>query len=274
MNFDIIMYNSKVPGSGKLLLFIFQDVTYSAAPGARLSSYRNIRSSVLSSSDDTSSSDEDSALWKRKRTKYCSRQQNGMDIAPDRNRFAPLDEASNIPENDNQNENVASAKRKKANNIWGAVLQEQTLSRGLVTCDVDKTAEDFIERDVESYDYSKTKGEVLEYARENDDYRFESNDPFEAVIDHHVGHELGNHREPVHAKSCDKVGDEDMEADNQHGCKRRKPIHERLQHRTYNQTKSRDHIMATEDDSVAKVVNALAEALNEPKIDLLSKFNI
>lgn len=201
-----------------------------------LGSYRNARPVVYCSSDDSNlSSDEDSVLWQRKRAKYSASQKNSsMDICPTINPVRSLSSSSFHIDK--------SKPSRKTNNIWGSVLTEQTLTQDLISVGVNTFEK---QRNVESYDYTKAREDFRPNLAEGVATTEESHDPFEQVLQESATEERGR--------------------------KRKKPVKDRIGHKTYDKTKSRDHIGVTEEDSKPAIVNAISIALDEPKIALIGE---
>ncbi|KAL5004113.1 hypothetical protein ScPMuIL_017569 [Solemya velum] len=199
-----------------------------------LGSYRNTRSAVYCSSDDSNlSSDEDSVLWQRKRAKYsASQKKSSMDICPSIPEARCLSSSSVLVDK--------SKPSRRTNNIWGSVLTEQTLTQDLVGVGVNTFER---ERSVESYDYTRAQEDTRPFLADKVADTEVPHDPFEQVLQETASEERGR--------------------------KRKKPVKDRIGQRTYDKTKSRHHIGVTEEDSEPAIVNAISNVLDEPKIALI-----
>ncbi|XP_054445858.1 phosphorylated adapter RNA export protein isoform X3 [Pteronotus mesoamericanus] len=200
-----------------------------AATCAPVSHYRTVKG-VDSSEESCSDSDDDSSLWKRKRQKCFN--------PPPKPEPFLFGQSSQKP---------PFAGGKKINNIWGAVLQEQ------------------------SQDAVATELGILE---------------MEGTIDKSRQSETYNYllakklkRESQHTTELDKELDEYMqggkktdskeEENGQGHLKRKRPVKDRLGDRLEMNYKGRYEI--TEDDSQEKVADEITFRLQEPKKDLIAR---
>ncbi|KAK3579991.1 hypothetical protein CHS0354_025312 [Potamilus streckersoni] len=197
----------------------------------------------VSSSDSANTSDEDTSLWRQKKEKYFrysnieTHKQVLMDLAPE------------LPSLEYRKEKDTNSANRKFNNVWGSVLQEQTLTQNLSACGVEQpNAHTLVERDVESYDYKKkyTDNRPRAMPVVNDD----SLGPFDKVSD---------------------LQEVDIYPEQRHG-KKRKAVHNRLNDTVKKQFKSiSNKIEITAEDSETDVINTIAGMLNEPKIELIER---
>lgn len=199
-----------------------------------------------SDEDDNSavSSDEDTDLWKLKKSKYFSNRMGNKDME--------LSSVIKSPVRSNSNESTkheasfarsisfeGQEKRKKQNNIWGSVLTEQSLTQTMGSIGVERKLHVVNSyRDVEAYDYLQAhQGERLFDERARG--RPESLDPFEKVIGDKTDNRKRNKRH--HSKERDS-----------HHTKRQK------RYRTCN-----------ENDSNDVIIDTIVENLNEKKRTLI-----
>ncbi|KAL3866943.1 hypothetical protein ACJMK2_044190 [Sinanodonta woodiana] len=198
----------------------------------------NTPNASASSSDSDDTSDEDTPLWRRKKEKYFrTHKEVLMDLAPE------------LPSLEYRKEKDHVSPNRKFNNVWGSVLQEQTLTQNLSACGVEQpNAQTLIERDVESYDYKKkfTDNRPRAMPVVNDD----SLGPFDKVSD---------------------LQEVDIYPEKRRG-KKRKAAHNRINDNVKKQFKSiSNKIEITAEDSETEVVNTIADMLNEPKIELIER---
>ncbi|XP_048212394.1 phosphorylated adapter RNA export protein [Perognathus longimembris pacificus] len=202
----------------------------SAAACLPVSHYRTVKS-VDSSEESFSDSDEDSSLWKRKRQKC-------LNLPPKPEPFQ-FDQNSQKP---------AVAGGKKINNIWGAVLQEQSQDAvaselGILGMEgsIDKS------RQSETYNYllaKKLRRESQECTKD---------------LDKELDEYMHSGKKP-----------ESREEENGQGhLKRKRPARERLGSRLEMDYKGRYEI--SEDDTQEKVADEIAFRLQEPKKDLIAR---
>ncbi|XP_046554166.1 phosphorylated adapter RNA export protein-like [Haliotis rubra] len=242
-----------------------------------------------SSDDSIDTSDEDSPLWNCKRTKYLnrlkmegidatSRSQSPQFINPlrDRHRASPV---------------LQSPPKKKTNNIWGSVLQEQSLTQNMVSFGVDKEdSEDDLDtqdRSVESYNYKKAREDVRPFPQAEEDEMDRSDDElFGGVVDLEPDTEAKNkerkkrkRKRPVKDRigersDLDRVGAKLMR---EHRHKSKGSVKDRLgansgKYKTnYQEPRPRPNVVLSEDDPVPVVVDAIVEVLDEPKVDLITR---
>ncbi|XP_036704574.1 phosphorylated adapter RNA export protein [Balaenoptera musculus] len=205
----------------------FQSTATVCAP---VSHYRTVKS-VDSSEESFSDSDDDSSLWKRKRQKCFN--------TPPKPEPFQFGQSSQKP---------PIAGGKKVNNIWGAVLQEQSQDAvatelGILGMEgtIDKS------RQSETYNYllaKKLKRESQEHTKELDK-------------------ELDEY---MHGGK--KTGSKEEENGQGH-LKRKRPVKDRLGDRLEMNYKGRYEI--TEDDSQEKVADEISFRLQEPKKDLIAR---
>ncbi|XP_071117803.1 phosphorylated adapter RNA export protein-like [Haliotis cracherodii] len=241
-----------------------------------------------SSDDSIDTSDEDSPLWNCKRTKYlnklkmegidASRSQSPQFLNPlrDRHRSSPV---------------LQSPPKKKTNNIWGSVLQEQSLTQNMVSFGVDKEDSDddldTQDRSVESYNYKKAREDPRPFAREEEDEMDRSDDElFGGVVDLDPDEEAKNRerkkrkrKRPVKDRigdrsNLDRLGEKLMR---EHRHKSKGSVKGRLGSNSgkyksnYQGPRPRPNVSVSEEDPVPVVVDAIVEVLDEPKIDLITR---
>ncbi len=265
-----------------------------------------------SSSDEDNSDDEDSFLWNRKKMRYkgsATSDGNGVFINPllqKKQRETSESEVSdscqspvksglpaqNVKTSDAMGASTGGAKpKRKRNNVWGSVMTEQTLSHTMGGFDVNiplqEKAEFVEDRNVENYDFT---------------LKSQDERPDPVAFDDQDMSEKGADNEEPPQDICDKetFGKED-EQKREERMKRKRKIKDRLGDRPGDQEENRlsvkerlgkrsikdrlgekipvivekpeGYIDVTEEDSDAKVVNALVENLKEPKVKLMGEFN-
>ncbi|XP_043823828.1 phosphorylated adapter RNA export protein isoform X1 [Dromiciops gliroides] len=192
--------------------------------------YRTIKG-VESSEESFSDSDDDSCLWKRKRQKC----------------FNPLPkpEPFQFGQN-NQKPHILGGK--KINNIWGAVLQEQSQDAvanelGILGMEgtIDKS------RQSETYNYLLAKKLMRESQQQTGK----------------LDKELDEYMHDV------KKASPNEEENGQGHLKRKRPIKDRIGNRLEMNYKGRYEI--TEEDSEEKVADEISFRLQEPKKDLIAR---
>ena len=191
------------------------------------------------------------------------------------------------------------ATQHKRNNVWGNLLQEDSMMQTINSVTVDKP-DLMIERDVESYGYNKRYNDVDFF---NDNSSNEDGEEEEEDEDKKNGAEelslcdketFGAVSVPNKSKQKlkrsvkDRLGksQSEMETDKDHSHRHHRKrtasdprcstsnIYDRLKERTYDKSKPRDHIATMGSDSVEQVVTTLINVLGEPieKQDVLGKF--
>ncbi|KAM6223397.1 phosphorylated adapter RNA export protein [Rhynchocyon petersi] len=202
----------------------------SGAVCAPVPHYRTV-AGVDSSEESCSDSDDDSALWKRKRQKCFN--------PPPKPEPFPFGQSS-------QKACVAGAK--KVNNIWGAVLQEQNqdaVATELGILGMEGTIDR--SRQSETYNYllaKKLKREAQEHSKE---------------LDKELDEYMHTSKKP-----------ESKEEENGQGhLKRKRPVKERLGNRVEMNYKGRYEI--SEDDPQEKVADEISFRLQEPKKELIAR---
>ncbi|ESO86720.1 hypothetical protein LOTGIDRAFT_235308 [Lottia gigantea] len=221
---------------------------------AAVHSYRTAKPQTTGSDESDASSDEDSDLWNCKRAKYLS-SQRAQDFCSERNNpsYSKTEHFIHSPRKKefasfSKSSSSTSHKKRAGNNIWGAVIQEQTLTQDIHGFGVDKDEELNCDRNVESYDYTKSHIDSRPHL-EPDLVAVGSSandDPFGGVVD----------LEPNEGAQ---------------GLKRKRPARNRVGKRTFDKDKCRDHIGVTSEDSVPQIVNAMVKQLNEPKVELITR---
>lgn len=193
---------------------------------------RGIRGPVggLSSSDDDSEHSDDGRYASRAKKKRVESMETGS-YCFERNKSCPVAHPS-----------------RKVNNVWGMVLQEQTLSTAMIGLGVDKLDNTLqMDRDVESYDFTQAKLDTRPHCMNQVDPSQESHDPFDNVIaSEQFGHK-------------------------QRGTKRRRPVKERV-----GKKKSRALDIKTVnpklDASEAEIVSDIVTELEEPNVELVGMY--
>ncbi|KAG8446764.1 hypothetical protein GDO86_002146 [Hymenochirus boettgeri] len=198
----------------------------SVPPSVPYRSVKGLDSSEESASD---SDDEDGSSWKRKRQKLSN-------LAPKISKPLPL----------LQNQQKAVVTGGAKNNIWGAVLQEQ--SQEAVAAELgfmDMEGQLDTSRQVEAYNY------VL--ARK---LREKANKDEQSMLDKELDEYMQDDRDPAQIEETGHL-------------KRKRPVKDRLGPRLEMDYKGRYDI--TEGDSEDKVYNEIAYRLREPKTDLIQR---
>jgi len=265
----------------------------------------------LNSSDEDSDSnddeDDDDASWKRKKTKG-PRSQNEDDhpqgflnawqqqkakerqnsearrVNSDKAVKNALQSPTRSPRNDvgipgNTPSNSPKMKRKK-NNVWGTVVQDQVLEQGMQqSVALFKNVDDDDDRGVESYDFEKAQEDTRAFSHpgevdKNGDELFEvsrdSNDPFQKLLeaeglgtceDKQNGDEDEDEttREKRHHRKRTR---DDVRRGNGHNI----PARDRLGPREFDTTKT-----CTEEDDEETVIDVIQNRLQEPKKHLIVK---
>ena len=237
--------------------------------------YRSDKNAVCSSSDSNSAdSDDDRYVSKRKKQMQRSAQR-GMDLKF-RNPLLEKEQLSQTtkPKTDSMMESVDSAtmdtndrtmnptmnaKKRKINNVWGTVLDEQTLTSNLGGFGVvkDDDLRQQSDRNVEFYDYTNRELDDRPDLEDSDILPNQaSDDPFESVVVEPDSDDNGrlNRKRTM----ADRIG--------------RKNAKSRLGLRSYDKSRSRTHIEASPDDSINKVVNCIINNLNEKKVHLIGEY--
>ncbi|KAJ8319580.1 hypothetical protein KUTeg_002869, partial [Tegillarca granosa] len=211
------------------------------------------RSDIKYNDDGSSaSSDEDTDLWKCKKARYFS-------SSKDKTTEIKV-EITSPPRNgqiSSGNSNPTKSNVRKINNVWGSVLAEQDVSDIFSSVGVEKNPDvEDSDRNVEKYDYTK--------AYDDKDRPFltevkpECHDPFNKVVNVDITDlekDIVRNVNPSLKRKRGSVKDRIMD----------------LSEWKYDENKSREHFGVTFEDSDAKIVNAIAIQLDEPKIDLLAK---
>ncbi|XP_072453320.1 phosphorylated adapter RNA export protein [Notamacropus eugenii] len=195
-----------------------------------VSNYRTIKS-VESSEESFSDSDDDSCLWKRKRQKC----------------FNPLPKPEPFQFAQNsQKEHVLGGK--KLNNIWGAVLQEQ--SQDAVANELGILGmEGSIDRSRQSETYNYLLAKKL----------MRGSQPQTEQLDKEIDEYMHDNK---------KAGPKEEENGQGH-MKRKRPVRDRVGNRVEMNYKGRYEI--TEEDPEEKVADEISFRLQEPKKDLIAR---
>lgn len=214
--------------------------------------YRDMAHTVMSSSNSDDDSDEEKFLWKRKRLKYAATQ-GGNKVSD--SKFGGADHGTTFGSWPPTNQNPRDIVRAKKQNVWSAVLQEQILSQGFVGFDMEHKSKAYNDRSVEAYSFKR------------------------AEEDHRPWFNHEDAPKETNIKNGDIFGDpadlDDLEENfggaRKQSLKRKLPVKERLGPRQHDKRKARHHYMVTESDPVDVVAEAVADKLQEPKVDLILK---
>lgn len=215
--------------------------------------YRDRKQAVMSSSNSDDDSDEEKFLWKQKRLKYAAAKErnNSRDSKSSTtdhsnvvSSWPPTHKSSGFSGGD-----ILKPKKKK--DIWGSVLQEQTLSHGFIGFDMEQKG--YNDRSVEAYSFKRAESDTRPW------YNLET----EAKEVETKNGDLFN--DPP---DLDKL-EENFMGVNRRAVKRKHTVKERLGPRQFNKHKSRSHYKVTASDPVNAVAEAVAGKLQEPKVDLI-----
>ncbi|XP_021347441.1 phosphorylated adapter RNA export protein-like isoform X2 [Mizuhopecten yessoensis] len=253
-----------------------QSATKSIATTYDNHTYRSRHSQPPADSEDDSSdtSDEDTDLWHCKKAKYFSKPRaQSMDLAHE---ITSPPRGLKPPSNDTDEDQMDSPqKKRKLNNIWGAVITEQTITHSFkMGANVDKNEDCDEERDVESYDYTKAYEDDRPcIAEQRPILSRENNDPFENVIDSieelYDGDtkKAENRKRKRHVK--DRIGRKDRHSvTDRLGGKQHDSVKERLGHIDPNIDRIEE---VTERDPDEKVIKSILDMLQEPNKDLFGR---
>ena len=164
--------------------------------------------------------------------------------------------------------------KKWKNNVWGSVLIEQDLTQTMTRSGQvhEKTEDNYVERNVESYDFSKRYEDSRPKHEEKDSpEKVESNDPFDKVLDSYtskISRSIVDYEE----------GYEDLHPDKpkQRGQKRKADIRERLGPtikkrlgERKEETFTLGEITLSEDTEESELVKKIADFLHEPKVEII-----
>ncbi|XP_069138499.1 phosphorylated adapter RNA export protein-like [Argopecten irradians] len=258
--------------------------------------YRNKPSHPPVDSEDDSSdtSDEDTDLWQCKKAKYFSKPRvQSMDLAHE---ITSPPRGVKPPSNDTDEDPIDSPqKKRKINNVWGAVITEQVITHSFkASANVDKNEDCDDERDVESYDYTKAYEDDRPRLEEQRTIEArESNDPFENVLDTIVELYDGDTKKAdVESRKRKRPVKDRL------GRKERKNVKDRLGERDHQNVKERINVKETIDDNEQKgvkdrlgqidpnisridevtdtdpeerVIKAITDMLDEPNTDLFGR---
>ncbi|XP_061278910.1 phosphorylated adapter RNA export protein [Bos javanicus] len=205
----------------------FQSTATACAPASH---YRTVKS-VDSSEESFSDSDDDSSVWKRKRQKCFN--------TPPKPEPFQFDQSSQKP---------PIAGRKKVNNIWSAVLQEQNQDAVATELGI-LGMEGTIDRSRQSETYNYLLAKKLK--RESQEHTKELDKELEEYM--HGGKKTGPKEEE----------------NGQGHPKRKRPVKDRVGDRLEMNYKGRYEI--TEDDSQERVADEISFRLQEPKKDLIAR---
>ncbi|XP_033832117.1 phosphorylated adapter RNA export protein [Periophthalmus magnuspinnatus] len=204
-----------------------------AASHAPPTGYRSCPVPADSSDSDQDSSDDEAAMWRRKRQKVTNNAPPTRMTAP---AFNPMPSTG-----------------RKVNNIWGSVVQEQcqdavAAELGIFGMDGEL---DTSSRNVETYNYVLAR-KMMEKERELE--RQIKGDGEVNMLDAQLD-------DYMKGRGSEERGDGD--------AKRKRPIKERLSSKAEMDIKGRYEI--TEDDPPEKVADEIAHRLREPKVDLIDR---
>ncbi|XP_071359023.1 phosphorylated adapter RNA export protein [Trachinotus anak] len=209
----------------------FQSRTAAQPPAT---SYRTVESS----DSDLESSDEEAALWRRKRQKVSN--------APQPPAYTARQGPTRLPA-------PSSLEGRKVNNIWGSVVQEQcqeaiTAELGIFGMEGEVSMSS---RNVETYNFVLAR-KIMEKEREMEG---QSKDEREVrMLDDQL-------EEYMNGQGSEERAGSD--------AKRKRPAKERLGPRAEMDVKGRYEI--TEDDPDDKVIDEIAHRLQEPKKELIER---
>ncbi|RUS70133.1 hypothetical protein EGW08_022104 [Elysia chlorotica] len=136
--------------------------------------------------------------------------------------------------------------RKRKNNIWSSVISEQVLSNNVKSFGMENPSVRMDERDVESYDFTKAKEDERPDLEIDPCEDASKDDIFGGVVD--LEKEVRRHE----------------------NRKRKRNAKERIGRRTYDKHKLRK-LGVTENDGNSAVIQAIADGLSEPKVDLITR---
>ena len=272
----------------------------SSSKPARADTYRVPKKDSSEDSDSDEETGCSAMLLKCKRMRYVASHQHAQEkfqnpvlanLAEHRHERGDGTDAKTVSQQKTGTMVTDIAKQHKRNNVWGNMLQEESMMQTISSVTVDKP-DLMIERDVESYGYNK---------RYHDDDLFNDNssdgeeeDEKETVAEAPalcdketfgtVAVSRKSKQKPKRSAK-DRLGKShsQMETDSHRHHRKRTAsdprcstsnICDRLKERTYDKSKPRDHISATGNDSVEQVVTTLINVLGEPleKQDVLGKF--
>ena len=267
---------------------------------ARVDTYRVPRKD---SSDDSDSDEEtgcSAMLLKSKRMRYVASHQGDFqnpllaNIAKHRLECGDGADVKTASESKTMEMDIAT--RHKHNNVWGNLLQEDSMMQTISSVTVDKP-DLMIERDVESYGYNKRYDDLINdddsSGDDTDDTDKEEDKRNDAEVmslcDKETFGMVAVKTKPKPRSNVkDRLGKSHSEAetdiDNDHRRHHRKRtasdprsstsnIYDRLKERTYDKSKPRDHLSSTGSDTIEQVVTTLINVLQEPadKQNLLGK---
>ena len=163
--------------------------------------------------------------------------------------------------------------KKRKNNVWGSVLLEQDLTQSMVQGGQvqEKTEFNYVERNVESYDFSKKyEDNRPNFEEEESPEKVESNDPFDKVLDSYtskISRSLVDYEE----------GFEDLNPDKprKRGVKRKADVRDRLGPKVKERlgTKKEPPTLGesnlSEEMEEAEMSRKIAEYLHEPKVEII-----
>lgn len=197
--------------------------------------YRNTRKVVESSDSDQESSDEETAIWQRKRQRVSS---------------AP--QTSTCPAHLGPTPGSGALGNRKVNNIWGSVVQEQCHDAVATELGIfGMEGVGMSSRSVETYNFVLAR-KIMEKERE-----LEKRAKQEGEVN------------MLDAELEDYMKDQGSEESAGGDAKRKRPVKDRLGTRSEIDTKGRYEI--TEDDPDDKVADEIAYRLQEPKKELIER---
>ncbi|XP_034721263.1 phosphorylated adapter RNA export protein [Etheostoma cragini] len=200
--------------------------------------YRSTGRTVESSDSDPDSSDEEAAVWRKKRQKVCD---------------APQPPASATRAEPHRVAAPGAMGGRKVNNIWGSVVQEQcqdavAAELGVFGMDGEVSMSS---RNVETYNFVLAR-KMME--KEREEANQSKNDGEVSMLDAQLEDYMNERR------SQEGAGGD---------AKRKRPAKDRLGPRAEMDTKGRFEI--SEDDPEDKVTDEIAYRLQEPKKDLIER---
>ncbi|CAH1797096.1 unnamed protein product [Owenia fusiformis] len=230
-------------------------------------SYRAPQTNNSSSEDsDSNDSDEDDdgISFKRKKSSHSTR---SMDFNSHSTFQNPIllhkqQNARNDFSNGNKTEVTSGSKGRRKNNIWGSVVQEQAVSSVLTSFGMDRNPSDDEERNVESYDYKSAKDDTRP---DIEKIEVTPNDPFEQIL---KGSDQKDNEDEMPVDNIKPLPDAREKIEKSRARKR--TVRDRLGQRTYDKHKPRDHLKATPEDPIEKVLEVILQRLDEKNEELFT----
>ena len=189
--------------------------------------------------------------------------------------------------------NAAISKvKRKANNIWGSVVTEQTLTHTMGGFDVnlplnEKVNYEVEDRNVENYDFTlkekDTRPDPVEYEENMGEGGSDNEEPVQDICDKEIFGKEDSKKQEERMKRKRKIKDRlgyrpnDLENDEERISVKEKTGKKNIKDRLGEKIpviieKAEGYMDVTEEDGDEKVVNALVENLKEPKVKLMGKY--